>query len=31
MNSEKNPFSALYTFDENGQIKYADGKLEEFS
>ena len=31
MNSNQNPFSSLYTFDENGQLKYANGKLEELS
>ena len=31
MNSSQNPFSALYKFDENGQIKYQNNALEQFS
>ena len=31
MNSANNPFSALYTFDEYGQLKYKDGGLEQLS
>ena len=31
MNSANNPFSALYTFDEYGQLKYKDGALEQLS
>lgn len=31
MNSNANPFSTLYTFDENGQLKYQDGALKEMS
>ena len=29
--NEDSPFSQLYTFDENGQLKYQKGKLEEMS
>ena len=31
LNSDSNPFSSLYTFDENGQLKYQNGKFEELS
>ena len=31
LNSDKNPFSSLYQFDENGQLKYKPGKLEQLS
>ena len=31
LNSSKNPFSSLYTFDANGQLTYKDGKLEQLS
>ena len=31
LNSSKNPYSTLYTFDEYGQLRYKDGRLEEMS
>ena len=31
LNSTNNPWSTLYTFDENGQQKYRDGVFEAFS
>lgn len=31
MNANQNPFTALYTFDEHGQIKYQTGALEWLS
>jgi hypothetical protein len=31
MNKNSNPFTALYTFDENGQLKYREGALEQLS
>jgi hypothetical protein len=31
MNSASNPFSALYTFDEYGQLKYKNGALAQLS
>jgi len=31
MNDASNPFTALYTFDEYGQLKYKDGALAKLS
>jgi hypothetical protein len=31
MNKNSNPFTSLYTFDENGQLKYKDGALKKLS
>ena len=31
LNSDKNPFASLYTFDENGQLQYKDGKFAQLS
>ncbi len=31
LNNNNGPFDQLYTFDEFGQLKYKDGKLEELS
>jgi len=31
MNDASNPFTALYTFDEEGQLKYREGALAKLS
>ena len=31
MNKKSNPFTSLYTFDENGQLKYQKGAFEKLS